>query len=260
MDVLHDRRRQRQHLARQRVHLLRDLEPGHAVADQRLVDVEVEEPHLGVGDLGHRLPVDAHELQEGDEREARGEHRGDVLEQRAGPRAGPRRPSAAPGSRRRRAPGAAAPARARRLARPPRAAPCRRRLRTGPRGSRRPAGRPRWPRGSRRSVCPRSRRRATSRAWATAGGVQRPSSSGTRPRSTQRLSVVVCTPASRAASASDTSPLFGSLTIGLQKGKRRDRLTIPPCAGLPARCDGRGARRHGGGALRTVTRPLLGLR
>ena len=44
---------------------------GDAVAHQRLVDVEVEEPHLGVGDLRHRLAVDADELQEGDEREAR---------------------------------------------------------------------------------------------------------------------------------------------------------------------------------------------
>ena len=45
--------------------------PGDAVADQRLVHVEVEEPDLGVGDLRERLAVDAHELQEGDEREAR---------------------------------------------------------------------------------------------------------------------------------------------------------------------------------------------
>ena len=44
--------------------------PGDAVAHQRLVDVEVEEAHLGVGDLRQRLAVDAHELQERDEREA----------------------------------------------------------------------------------------------------------------------------------------------------------------------------------------------
>ena len=43
---------------------------GHAVADQRLVDVEVEQADLGVGDRGQRLAVDAHELEEGDEREA----------------------------------------------------------------------------------------------------------------------------------------------------------------------------------------------
>ena len=54
---------------------------GHAVAHQRLVDVEVEEPHLGVGDLRERLAVDAHELQEGDEREAGREHGGDVAQQ-----------------------------------------------------------------------------------------------------------------------------------------------------------------------------------
>ena len=71
MDVVHDRRGERQQLAREALHLLGHLEPGHAVAHQRLVDVEVEQPHLGVGDLGERLAVDAHELQERDEREAR---------------------------------------------------------------------------------------------------------------------------------------------------------------------------------------------
>ena len=55
----------------QALHLLGDLEPVDAVADQRLVDEEVEELDLGVGDLRERLAVDAHELQEGDEREAR---------------------------------------------------------------------------------------------------------------------------------------------------------------------------------------------
>ena len=42
-----------------------------ALADQRLVDVEVEEPHLGLGDLADRLRVDADELQQRDQREAR---------------------------------------------------------------------------------------------------------------------------------------------------------------------------------------------
>ena len=55
--------------------------PGHAVAHERLVDVEVEQPHLGVGDLGERLPVDADELQERDEREARRQHGGDVAQE-----------------------------------------------------------------------------------------------------------------------------------------------------------------------------------
>ena len=45
--------------------------PGTPVAHQRLVDVEVEQPHLGVGDLRHRLPVDAHQLQERRQRESR---------------------------------------------------------------------------------------------------------------------------------------------------------------------------------------------
>ena len=71
VDVVHDRRGQRQQVARQALHLLGHLEAGHAVADQRLVDVEVEQPDLGVGDLGERLAVDAHELQERDQREAR---------------------------------------------------------------------------------------------------------------------------------------------------------------------------------------------
>ena len=42
------------------------------------MDVEVEEAHLGVGDPPHRLHVDADELQEGDQREAGGEHAGAV--------------------------------------------------------------------------------------------------------------------------------------------------------------------------------------
>ena len=34
-------------------------EAGHALAHQRLVHVDVEQAHLGVGDLGERLPVHA---------------------------------------------------------------------------------------------------------------------------------------------------------------------------------------------------------
>ena len=62
--VVHDRRGERQQLAGELLHLLGHLQPGHAVAHQRLVHVEVEEAHLGVGHLRERLPVDAHELQE----------------------------------------------------------------------------------------------------------------------------------------------------------------------------------------------------
>ena len=51
--------------------LLGHLERGHAVRDQRLVDVEVEEADLGVGDPAQTLRVDANQLEEGDEREAR---------------------------------------------------------------------------------------------------------------------------------------------------------------------------------------------
>ena len=74
VDVLHQRRGQRQQVARQALHLLRHLERVDPLADQRLVDVEVEEPHLGLGDLADRLRVDADELQQGDEREAGLEH------------------------------------------------------------------------------------------------------------------------------------------------------------------------------------------
>src|SRR3954469_12286485 len=49
--------------------------PADAVAHERLVDVEMEQPHLGVGDPRDRQPVDADELEERDEREPRGEHR-----------------------------------------------------------------------------------------------------------------------------------------------------------------------------------------
>ena len=63
--VVHERRGQRQQLAREPLHLLGHLEARHAVAHQRLVHVDVEQAHLGVGDLGQRLAVDAHELQEG---------------------------------------------------------------------------------------------------------------------------------------------------------------------------------------------------
>ena len=79
--VVHDRRGQRQDLAREALHLLRHLPARDAVAHQRLVDVEVKEPDLGVGDLRHRLAVDAHELQEGDERQPGGEHGGRVAQQ-----------------------------------------------------------------------------------------------------------------------------------------------------------------------------------
>jgi len=74
------RRGQRQQVAGQVAHLLGHLQARHALAHQGLVHVDVEEAHLGVGDLGHGLAVDAAELQEGDEREAGIEHRGHVAE------------------------------------------------------------------------------------------------------------------------------------------------------------------------------------
>ena len=59
---------------------------GTRVADHRLVDVEVEEADLGVGDPADRLDVDAHQLQEGDEREAGGEDAGAVAHRARRPR------------------------------------------------------------------------------------------------------------------------------------------------------------------------------
>ena len=82
VQVLGQRRRQRQDVGGELAHLLRHLQLRHRVADQRLVHVEVEEADLGVGDPPHRLGVDADQLQEGDEREAGGEHAGAVAQRR----------------------------------------------------------------------------------------------------------------------------------------------------------------------------------
>ena len=81
VDAIHDRRGEREQVAREPLHLLRHLEVVDALVDQRLVDVEVEELDLGVRDPRQRLPVDAHELEEGDEREAGVQRRGDVAQQ-----------------------------------------------------------------------------------------------------------------------------------------------------------------------------------
>ena len=74
MDVVHDRRGERQEIARQVLHLLGHLQAWDAVAHQRLVHVEVEQAGLGVGDLGQRLSIHARELEERDQREAGVEH------------------------------------------------------------------------------------------------------------------------------------------------------------------------------------------
>ncbi len=77
--VAQQRHDERDQLARQPLHLLGDLHVGHALAHQRLVHVQVDQPHLGFGDLRDRLPVHARELQERHRRQPRVEHRGDVL-------------------------------------------------------------------------------------------------------------------------------------------------------------------------------------
>jgi hypothetical protein len=81
VDVVHDRRGQRQEVAGEPSHLLGHLQRGDAVAHERLVDVEVEEAHLRIGHLRQRLPVDARDLQERDEREACIEDGGDVAQE-----------------------------------------------------------------------------------------------------------------------------------------------------------------------------------
>ena len=82
VQVLGQRRRQRQDVGGEVAHLLGHLQLRDGVADQRFVDVEVEEADLGVGDPPHRLHVDADQLQEGDEREAGGEDPGAVAQRR----------------------------------------------------------------------------------------------------------------------------------------------------------------------------------
>jgi len=79
VDVVHDRRGQRQQVPGQGLHLLGHLQAGHPLAHQGLVHVDVEQADLGVSDLREGLPVDPRELEEGDQREARPEHRRDVL-------------------------------------------------------------------------------------------------------------------------------------------------------------------------------------
>ena len=251
MHVVHERRGERQQVARQVLHLLRHLHPRHALAHQRLVHVDVEQPHLGVGDLRQRLAIHARELQEGHEREARGEHR--------------RRRTAAPARPRRSGSRAPAPA-GRCWSRSARSAPARDpvasaasstvrrcgRRGTSPRRSRRRAGPPPSPRGSRRGEWPRSRRRATIRACATAAAVQpSPSACGITPVEAQRLSVAGDTPARSAA----------SLRVSVWSVTRPDATTAesadapPLCAGEAARVVGRRRDQAPCGGLRPHFRP-----
>ena len=80
VQVLGERCRQRQDVGCQPSHLLGHLQLRHRVADHRLVDVEVEQPHLGVGDAANGLHVDTDQLQEGDEGEAGGKDAGAVAQ------------------------------------------------------------------------------------------------------------------------------------------------------------------------------------
>ena len=166
---------ERQHVAHEPLHLLGDLHAGHALAHQRLVHVEVDQAHLRVGDLGERLPVHAHQLQEG--AAAGGPRRASrrrscsicmsssetvCARQRAQPH-GREDPLDQPGLQ---------PGGARGL--PQRVA----RLGAAQQGLERTRTAS-WPRSLARlicsSVCPRARSRATTRTYAAAAGVQRPS-------------------------------------------------------------------------------------
>ncbi len=80
VDVLHQRRGQRQQVPGQALHLLRHLERIDPLADQRLMHVEVEQPHLGLGDLANRLRVHADQLQQRDEREPGAEDGGHAVD------------------------------------------------------------------------------------------------------------------------------------------------------------------------------------
>ena len=79
MDVLHQRRGDRQQVARQSLHLLGHLERVHPLPDQGLVDVQVEEAHFGLCDLADRLGVHPDQLQHRDQREAGAKHIRDPL-------------------------------------------------------------------------------------------------------------------------------------------------------------------------------------
>ena len=215
VEVLGQRRRQRQHVGREVADLLSHLQLRHAVADHRLVDVEVDEAHLGVGDAAHRLDVDADQLQEGDQREARRQH----------PRAVPQRFDVArveqPLAFERGAEddedaldqlGLEAGLAGHVLDRD---------LLLGPReevlgeAEREPtlATRPR----SSSSEWPRSRIRATTRACAAAAAVQRPRRTGTTLSAAQRFSVLAETPERRAASLRDmrSSPAIAADSFAL---------------------------------------------
>ena len=202
MQVVDQRRGERQDVAGQLPHLLGHLQLGDAIADQRFVDVEMEEPHLGVGDAPQRLGVDADELEEGDQREAGGEHPGAVaqrlhvvgVEQALALQRGAEDDEDALDQLRLEAGLARRPA-------PPSPAPraCGKRSSVKPKASR--PSRPARFRSS--SEWPRSRIRATTRAWAAAAAVQRPRRTGTTFSSAQRFSVPGETPARREASLRD---------------------------------------------------------
>jgi hypothetical protein len=205
-------------------HLLRHLEPGHAVAHERLVHVEVEEADLGVGDLRERLPVDARELQQRDQRQAGRQHGGDVAQQLQvvlGQRLERGRAEAhrrvQPLDQRGLEPGLAGGVLDRVVA-----------VGRLQEVLDRPEGQPALPGGLRdlaqRVPAPRSR--ATRRAWPSAASSQPSAARGTTPASAQRRSVPGDTPTRRAASAVDS----GGVTRRLQTNRRRDPDVGDPAA------------------------------
>src|SRR5215207_2125252 len=64
VDLLHQWRRDREEVSRESLHLLRHLKRVDPLPDEGLVDVQVEQPHLRLGDLANRLGVDPDELEQ----------------------------------------------------------------------------------------------------------------------------------------------------------------------------------------------------
>ncbi len=80
MQLLKQRRRKRQQSLRHSQHRGRHLLRGPAGSHQRLVQVQVHEPHLRVRNLADRLSVNPNHLRQCLSRKARGDRGGDVLE------------------------------------------------------------------------------------------------------------------------------------------------------------------------------------
>ena len=218
-------------VARELLHLLAHLPARDALAHERLVHVEVEEAHLGVGHLRERLPVDAHELQQRDEREAGAQHRGHVAQQLEVVVGDPLAPTSGVEAHREEQALDQRGLEAGRRRPPRRACACARApgrsSSTKPKASRPLSVAARIS----SSECPRSRRRATMRAWATAAARPAPVARLRHeavPRPARAASAAV-TPARRAASLRDMTPSSFTSTPP-SENQRRDLDDEGPAA------------------------------